>query len=123
EPVSERCPFRVGGFSFAGAPGVVIGHNERIAWGFTNEGPDGMDLFIERTRDGSYEFEGEWLPIETRTEVIEVAGADPAEIELRSTAHGPIISDTNEPAARPPGTQQEGYQVGRALRAMESMAV
>ena len=123
EPVSERCPFRVGGFSFAGAPGVVIGHNERIAWGFTNEGPDGMDLFIERTRDGSYEFEGEWLPIETRTEVIEVAGADPVEIEIRSTGHGPIISDTYELAARLPDAQREGYEVALAWKALEPSTV
>jgi len=119
EPVSPECPFRVGGFSFAGAPGVVIGHNERIAWGVTNEGPDAMDLFIERTRGDTYEFDGEWLPIETRTEVIDVAGGDPIEVEIRSTAHGPIISGTYGPAEDLPGAEEEGYEVALAWKALE----
>lgn len=92
EELSEECPYRVGGFSFAGAPGVVVGHNERIAWGVTNLGPDTMDLFIERTRDGQYEVEGEWVNFDVRTERIEVAGGEPVDIEIRSTRHGPIIS-------------------------------
>ncbi len=37
---SPECPFEVTGFSFPGVPGVVVGHNDRIAWGFTNIGPD-----------------------------------------------------------------------------------
>jgi penicillin amidase len=123
EPMSPECPFRVGGFSFAGAPGVVIGHNEKIAWGFTNEGPDGMDLFIERTRGDTYEFEGAWVPLETRTEVIEVAGGDPVEIQIRSTAHGPIISDTYEPAADLPDAQEEGHEVALAWKALEPSTV
>lgn len=87
------CPYRVTGFSFPGTPGVVIGHNERIAWGVTNLGPDTMDLYIERT-DGAdrYEVDGTLRPMDVRTEVIEVAGGDDVEIEVRSTRHGPIIS-------------------------------
>ncbi len=42
------CPYQVAGFSFAGIPGVVIGHNEHIAWGVTNESVDTQDLFIEK---------------------------------------------------------------------------
>ena len=42
------CEFNVAGFTFAGVPGVVIGHNARIAWGFTNLGPDVTDLYLER---------------------------------------------------------------------------
>src|SRR5690606_7999700 len=64
----------------------------RIAWGVTNLGPDTMDLFIERTRDGQYEVEGEWVNFDVRTERIEVAGGEPVDIEIRSTRHGPIIS-------------------------------
>ena len=45
---TEACPYQVTGFSFAGVPGVVIGHNEHIAWGFTNVGPDVQDLYIEK---------------------------------------------------------------------------
>ena len=47
-PKSDQCPYEVAGFSFAGVPGVIIGHNDKIAWGFTNTGPDVMDLFIEK---------------------------------------------------------------------------
>src|SRR5690606_38815058 len=46
---TDQCPFRIAGFSFPGAPGVIVGHNERIAWGVTNLAPDTMDLLIERT--------------------------------------------------------------------------
>ena len=46
QPKNDACPYNVTGFSFAGVPGVVIGHNDRIAWGVTNVGPDVQDLFI-----------------------------------------------------------------------------
>ncbi|HQV63928.1 MAG TPA: penicillin acylase family protein, partial [Anaerolineales bacterium] len=47
-PKNDDCAFEVAGFSFAGVPGVIIGHNAKIAWGFTNTGPDVMDLYIEK---------------------------------------------------------------------------
>ena len=92
--VDANCPYRVTGFSFPGTPGVVVGHNERIAWGVTNLGPDTMDLYIERTDgDDRYEIDGDLRPMDVRTEVIEVAGGDDVEIEIRSTRHGPVITD------------------------------
>ena len=48
--VSAECPMDVAGFTFSGVPGVIIGHNADIAWGFTNLGPDVSDLFLERVR-------------------------------------------------------------------------
>ncbi|MFD0888242.1 penicillin acylase family protein, partial [Streptosporangium algeriense] len=90
---SERCSFDVTGFTFSGLPGVIIGHNDRIAWGFTNLGPDVADLYLEQVRDGSYRFMGEWRPLTTRTEKIEVAGGDPVTLTVRETLHGPIVSD------------------------------
>ncbi|MEV4095161.1 penicillin acylase family protein [Streptosporangium saharense] len=90
---SERCPFDVTGFTFSGLPGVVIGHNDRVAWGFTNLGPDVADLYLERVKDDSYLFMGEWRPLTTRTEKIEVAGGDPVTLTVRETLHGPVISD------------------------------
>ena len=97
QPVSEACPYEVGGFSFAGVPGVVIGHNDKVAWGFTNTGPDVMDLFIEKVNPANpnqYEVNGEWVNFETRTETIAVAGGEPVEITVRISRHGPVISDT-----------------------------
>jgi penicillin G amidase len=98
-PVSEACPYDVAGFSFSGMPGIIIGHNASIAWAFTNLGPDVADLVIERidgdrvvTADGT-------VPIITRTETIRVAGGDAVELTVRSTPHGPLLSDVSDDTA------------------------
>jgi penicillin G amidase len=96
-PKTDQCPYEIAGFSFAGVPGVIIGHNDNIAWGFTNTGPDVMDLFIEKVNPANpnqYEVDGKWVNFETRTETINVAGGKPVAISVRSTRHGPVISDT-----------------------------
>jgi penicillin amidase len=95
-PVSAACPFEVAGFSFAGVPGVVIGHNQNIAWGFTNTGPDVMDLYIEKINPDNpsqYEYNSQWVDMTLRTETINVGGGEPVPLTVRSTLHGPIISD------------------------------
>jgi penicillin G amidase len=95
-PISTTCPYEVAGFSFPGVPGVVIGHNQNIAWGFTNTGPDVMDLFIEKVNpdnQNQYEFNGQWVDMTVRTETIAVGGGKPISLTVRSTRHGPIISD------------------------------
>ena len=100
QPLGESCPLRAAGFSLPGTPLVTIGHNGFLAWGFTNLGGDVSDLFIERIHPEDpllYEVDGEWLPMSTRTEIIEVAGADPVEITIRETHHGPVISGIYEP--------------------------
>ncbi|MDB1087327.1 penicillin acylase family protein [Streptomyces sp. ACA25] len=94
--VTEACPFAVSGFSFSGMPGIVIGHNEDIAWGFTNLGADVSDLYLERLNEGNYLRDGEQVPYETRKETIEVAGGEAREITVRSTANGPIVSDRSD---------------------------
>lgn len=99
-PKSEACPLEIAGFSLAGAPGIVLGHNDRIAWGFTFAFGDVMDLFIEKVNPenpNQYEVDGQWVDFETRTETIQVTGGDPVEIIVRSTRHGPVISDTYGP--------------------------
>lgn len=95
-PKGADCPFDVAGFSFAGAPGVVIGHNDRIAWGFTNLAPDVMDLYVERVNPENpdqYEVNGEWIDMEVHTETIRVAGGDDVDVVVRATRHGPVVSD------------------------------
>ncbi len=94
--VSEACPYDVAGFSFSGVPGVVIGHNADIAWGFTNQGTDVSDLYLERIRGDEWRQGRRWRPLETRRETIEVAGGDAVEITVRSTSHGPLLSDADE---------------------------
>jgi len=97
DPVGPACPYNVVGASFASSPGVIIGHNDHIAWGVTNLGPDVQDLFIERVNPQNpdqYEYEGEWLDMEIVREEITVAGEDePVVVDARITRHGPIIND------------------------------
>ncbi len=91
--------WNVTGFSFAGAPGVVIGHNDRIAWGFTNVGPDVQDLFIEKLNPDNplqYLFEDEWRDIETIEEVIKVNGGEDVTLQVHLTHHGPILNSVDE---------------------------
>ena len=100
QPVSTSCPVEVAGFSLPGTPLVTIGHNGFLAWGFTNLGGDVSDLFIERVHPEDpllYEVDGKWVPMSTRTETIQVANADPVEITIRETHHGPVISGIYEP--------------------------
>jgi len=99
-PKSADCPFEVAGFSFAGVPGVVIGHNDRIAWAFTNTGPDVMDLYVEKLNPNNpnqYEYMGKWVDMEVHTETIKIGGGQPVDLQVRVTRHGPIISDTYAP--------------------------
>jgi penicillin amidase len=95
------CSIEATGFSFAGTPGIVIGHNDRIAWGFTNVGPDVQDLYIEKINPNNpnqYEVNGRWVDMELVNETIAVAGGQPVEITVRYTRHGPLVSDTYERA-------------------------
>ncbi len=97
--VSDLCPYRVSGVSFPGVPGVVLGHNERIAWGATNVDPDVQDLFVEEVDPadpGRYLFSGESREFVTRTETIAVAGGEDVVIEVRETHHGPVINNVDD---------------------------
>jgi penicillin G amidase len=91
--VSEQCPFDVAGFTFSGTPGVIIGHNARIAWGFTNLNPDVTDLYLERVLGDRVEFDGRYEALTRRHETIKVRGAQDVDITVRSTRHGPLLSD------------------------------
>lgn len=92
-----ECGIEVAGFTFSGVPGVIIGHNARIAWGFTNLGPDVIDMYWEKL-DGS-------TPITTRTETFKVAGGADVTITVRSTKHGPILSDASDELRKLAGDQ------------------
>jgi penicillin amidase len=91
------CPFDVTGFSFAGAPGVIIGHNDRIAWGVTNVGPDVEDLYIEKINPqnpNQYEYKGQWVDMQIVNETLQISDGKTEPLTVRYTRHGPIISDT-----------------------------
>jgi penicillin amidase len=91
--VTPDCPMDVSGFSFSGVPGVVIGHNADIAWGFTNLGADVTDLYVERVADDTWQYDGRTRALDVRDERIEVRDGDPVDITVRSTDHGPLLSD------------------------------
>jgi penicillin G amidase len=100
------CAYNAAGFSLSGMPGLLIGHNERISWGLTNLGADVTDLYLEKV-DGDRYFDGRtWRAVSTRDETIKVAGGEPVTITVRSTKHGPLLSDRLSDlfaiAARPP---------------------
>ncbi|GAB7181328.1 penicillin acylase family protein [Kitasatospora sp. Ki12] len=92
---SPACQFDVSGFTFAGMPGVVIGHNKDIAWGFTNLGADVTDLVLEKvTGPETYQVDGKDVRFDLRKETIKVAGGDDRTITVRTTQTGaPLISD------------------------------
>ncbi len=84
------------GFSFAGVPGVIIGHNNHIAWGVTNVGPDVQDLYIEKVNPNNpnqVEFRGEWQDVEIIEEIIKVNGGEDVVLPVQITRHGPIITE------------------------------
>jgi penicillin G amidase len=92
--VSAACPFDVAGFSFAGMPGIVIGHNQSVAWGFTNLGPDVSDFYLEQVRaDGTYRRGNKYVRLKQNTETIKVAGGPDVTETVRATIHGPLLSD------------------------------
>jgi penicillin amidase len=91
-----RAPqLEVFGATLPGVPYVLLGRNRRVAWGFTNTGPDVQDLYIERInpeRADEYLAPGGYVRFETRTERILVRGAEPVDLVVRSTRHGPVLS-------------------------------
>ncbi len=98
-PVSAACAFDVAGVTFPGTPGVILGHNQRIAWGVTNVNPDVQDLVEERVDPADptrYLTPGGSEPFTLRTETIRVAGGDDVTLTVRETRHGPVITDVDD---------------------------
>jgi len=87
------------GVGFPGSPSIILGRNDKIAWGFTNTASDVQDIFIEKlvndgqqylTPDGPADFV-------TRPELIKVSGGDDILMTVRETRHGPVMSDLADP--------------------------
>jgi penicillin amidase len=90
-----RCGnFDAAGVTLPGLPYVVVGHNQRIAWGFTNIGPTVEDVYVETfNADGQYQTPEGWRPAEHRREVIHVKGRPNVAVDVALTRHGPIITE------------------------------
>ncbi|MGD9614704.1 MAG: penicillin acylase family protein [Alphaproteobacteria bacterium] len=108
-----RTPEReIAGGTAPGVPLVVIGHNHRIAWGFTTTASDVADLFIEKLDpDDPGRYLAPWgsAAFEIRQETIAVRDAAPVAVTVRSTRHGPVLSDV-----LPAGTVETGYVLALA---------
>ena len=80
-----------------GVPGIAVGHNDRVAWGFTILGVDQQDLYVEETDPSNpnrYRWKGEWRDMIVTRERIFVKGVmEPVEVTLKRTHHGPILSE------------------------------
>ena len=86
--------FDVAGVTLPGVPYVIVGHNRRIAWGFTNLGPNVEDLYIEKFNEkGEYLTPQGWAQPQHRQEIIQVKGKPEVTFDAVITRHGPIISD------------------------------
>lgn len=84
------------GATIPAVPAVILGRNERVAWGFTNAGADVQDTFIEKVnpdQPGQYMAPDGWRDFETREEVLAVKGAEDIAFSVRSTRHGPVLPD------------------------------
>jgi penicillin G amidase len=86
--------FNAKGFTLPGAPLIVIGHNDHIAWGFTNNGADVQDLYIETFNPSSpdeYRVNGAWVKAQVFDETIRVKGQPDEHLRVIVTRHGPVV--------------------------------
>ena len=86
--------WNVKGFALPGAPLIIIGHNDHIAWGVTNTGADVQDLYIETfnpAAPGEYRVNGRWVAAEVRRETIHIRGQSDEILNVVVTRHGPIV--------------------------------
>jgi penicillin amidase len=84
----------VTGVGFAGMPGIVLGHNEHVAWGFTNVGADVLDVFVEQLNPSNpdqYMYNGQYRDFEIVDESILTKEGDVVPFEVKISVHGPLI--------------------------------
>jgi penicillin amidase len=89
------------GFTLPGAPLIVIGHNDHIAWGFTNNGADVQDLYIETFNPATpneYRVNGKWTKAQVFDEVIHVKGQADEHLQVVVTRHGPVVHSEGDKA-------------------------
>ena len=112
----------VEGVTFAGVPGIVVGHNQNITWGVTNLGPDTQDLYVERLDNPQnptqYEYMGQMQPLEVVTETIQVKGAPDVVLPVYYTRHGPLVTDVVAGLTQPAALQWTALQPDRLLTAL-----
>ncbi|RLV47476.1 penicillin acylase family protein [Nocardioides mangrovicus] len=113
--VSASCPYDVSGLTYAGVPGVFSGHDAKVAWALSDLHADDTDLYLEKVSGGSALVGDQEQPLTTHDEQIRVAGGRTRTITVRSSRHGPLLSDvsarlssTGANAAVPDGSPDRG---------------
>ena len=92
----EMKGLNVSGVIFAGVPGVILGHNDKIAWGVTNTGTDVQDLYIEKrnpNNENEFLYNDKWEKATVVDESIKVKGGKTIPYNVTITRHGPVISE------------------------------
>lgn len=92
----EMKGLNVSGVIFAGVPGVILGHNDKIAWGVTNTGPDVQDLYIEKrnpNNENEFLYNDKWEKATVVDESIKVKGGKTIPYNVTITRHAPVISE------------------------------
>ncbi|MGA3197577.1 MAG: penicillin acylase family protein [Terriglobales bacterium] len=94
QAATPAADFDVAGVTLPGVPFVVVGHNQRMGWGFTNVGPTVEDDYVEEfNAQGQYKTPKGWLDPQHRQEIIHVKGKPDVTLDVVTTRHGPIITD------------------------------
>jgi penicillin amidase len=111
----------VTGALIPGQPFVVIGHNEKIAWGATNMMVDDVDLFAEKINPenlNQYYFNGEWKNMENVSEIIKVRKGHDDTLNIKLTHRGPIISGLKETEDISLSMRWSGYDFSDEIKAV-----
>ena len=119
--------FHVAGMAYVGIPAVMIGRNERVAWGITNNICSLRDLYQEQTdqrHPGCFLYDGNWEPERQRHETIHVKDNNPVEQTIRFSRNGPIVDELLPPEIQftgPVSLKWLGASKGGWLTAMLDM--
>lgn len=98
--------FHVAGMAYVGMPAIMVGRNERVAWGITNNICSQRDLYQEQTDDahpGCFLYDGQWEAARQLEEVIKVRGGEPITKTIRFSRNGPIVDEILPPPANETG--------------------
>jgi len=112
--VSSSSGLNIYGFAFVGVPLIIVGHNEYLAWGFTNVGADVIDwvYYVTNPNDpNQYWYNGEWRDFEEEVVAIPLKGGGVHYATIRRTVHGPVLSRYGYTVAQLWVAQEPSFEV------------